>query len=82
MDPRLQSRLDPEEKYVKVANYQMGVEKDVATIAHSCGVAEPRQLSPHHVWIVSNDGPPRLLGDIHPGLGRRPSANPSPSPVN
>ena len=70
MDPRLQGRLDPNEKYVKVANYQMGLEKDVATIAHSCGVAEPRQLGPQHVWIVSNDGPPRLLNDIHPGLGR------------
>lgn len=68
MDPRLQTRLDPAEKYVKVANYKLGLENDVATIAHSCGVAEPRQLRPHHVWMVSNDGPPRRLSDVHPGL--------------
>lgn len=78
MDPRLQTRLNPAEKHVKVANYKLGMENDVATIAHSCGVAEPRQLRPHHVWIVSNDGPPRRLSDMHPGLvARRGTAAPA-----
>lgn len=68
MDPRLMKYLKPAEKFVKVANYQMGMEKDVATIAHSCGKAEPRELGPRDVWIVSNDGPPKRLSDVHPGL--------------
>jgi glutamate synthase domain-containing protein 2 len=77
MDPKLQKRLNPAEKFVKVANYQMGMENDVATIAHSCGVEEPRQLGPQHVWIVSNDGPPKRLSELHPGLVRPKTPTPA-----
>jgi glutamate synthase domain-containing protein 2 len=81
MNPRLQTRLDPAEKSVKFANYQMSMEAEVATIAHSCGVAEPRQLGPQHVWIVSNDGPPKRLSELHPGLLPKSPAPPAPVPA-
>jgi glutamate synthase domain-containing protein 2 len=78
-NPRLQSRLDPAEKSVKVANYLMGATDEVEVIAHSCGVAEPRGLGPQHVRIVQKDGPPRLLSELHPDLVRRPAAAPPPA---
>ena len=81
MNPRLQTRLDPAEKSVKFANYQMSMEAEVATIAHSCGVTEPRQLGPQHVWIVSNDGPPKRLSELHPGLLPKSPAPPAPVPA-
>ncbi len=51
-DKYLQSGLNPEDKSVKVANYCKNLVHEVEVIAHSCGVAEPRQLRRHHVHIV------------------------------
>jgi len=55
-DARLQKGLVVEDKYLKVANFAKGLTKEVETIAHSVGLAEPRQLRPHHVRIVQGDG--------------------------
>jgi len=54
--PRLQRGLDPTDKAIKVANYCRNLVHEVETIAHSCGVAEPRQLRRYHVRIVQADG--------------------------
>ena len=54
--PRLQRGLDPADKAVKVANYCRNLVHEVETIAHSCGVAEPRLLRRYHVRIVQAGG--------------------------
>ena len=55
-NPRLQMGLDPTDKAVKVANYCRNLVREVETIAHSCGVSEPRLLRRYHVRIVQADG--------------------------
>ncbi|WP_443135106.1 FMN-binding glutamate synthase family protein [Frigidibacter sp. ROC022] len=55
-DPRFQKGLVPEEKWARVAAYAKGIIHDVETIAHSVGVAEPRQMSRRHVRIVQDNG--------------------------
>ena len=55
-DPRFQKGLVVEEKFARVANYAKGIVKEVETIAHSVGVAEPRQMRRKHVRIVQSDG--------------------------
>lgn len=49
---RLHSGLAPEKKSVRVMNYHKNLIHEVEVIAHSCGVAEPRELSREHVRIV------------------------------
>jgi glutamate synthase domain-containing protein 2 len=53
---RLQRGLDPADKAVKAANYCRNLVHEVETIAHSCGVAEPRLLRRYHVRIVQAGG--------------------------
>ena len=67
-DKKLQKVLKPEDKAVKVANYCGGLVKEVEIIAHSCGVAEPRQLRPFHVDIVQDTGRSVSLADLYPEL--------------
>jgi glutamate synthase domain-containing protein 2 len=50
---KLQQGLDPDDKAVRVANYVRNMEQEVGTIAHSCGVHEPRQLSRRHARMVT-----------------------------
>lgn len=53
---KLQQGLDPRDKSTRVANYNHNLHHDLALIAHSCGVSEPRQLKPTHVRIVLDSG--------------------------
>lgn len=55
-DPRFQRGLDPTDKAVRVANYCKNMVKEVESIAHSCGVPEPRRLRRFHVRILQNNG--------------------------
>ncbi len=52
----LQRGLVPREKQYRVANYAKNMEKEVGTIAHSCGVHEPRRLKRYHVRIQTDTG--------------------------
>lgn len=54
--PHLQQGLNPAVKAPQVAAFVEKMRKDVAMIAHSCGVAHARALAPHHVRIVQRDG--------------------------
>jgi len=63
---RLQSGLDPADKANRVANYAKTLVKEIETIAHSCGVREPRRLKRHHVRIVQDDGRSTPLNRIYP----------------
>ena len=49
-----------------LARYQQGMEKEVAVIAHSCGVAEPRLLRREHCRIVQPNGQTALLSELFP----------------
>ena len=51
-DRKLQRGLVPQEKAVRVANFNRHLVKEVEVIAHSCGVAEPRLLRRRHARMV------------------------------
>ncbi len=70
-DRHLQKGLVPREKYKKVAQYATSLIHEVETIAHSCGVAEPRQLRRHHVRMVRDDGRTVPMSELYP----RPEVN-------
>ena len=55
-NPRLQRGLVPEEKSQRVAYFHDNLVKEVETIAHSCGVSEPRELRRHHARMLSSNG--------------------------
>ena len=67
-DKHLQKGLVVEDKYMKVANYARQVIKEVETIAHSVGVAEPRLMRRRHVRIVQADGTSIPLTKIRPSV--------------
>jgi len=63
---RLQRGLVPEDKALRVKQYSETMRKEIGTIAHSCGVAEPRQLRRSHCRIVQDDGRSIPLTDLYP----------------
>lgn len=65
-DKKLQRGLDPAIKSERVAHYHSNMTYGIGLIAHSCGVAEPRQLNRNHVRVVGSSGQSELLSSIHP----------------
>jgi len=65
-DPRLQKGLVVKEKDKRVAGYAKSIVKEVETIAHSVGVAEPRLMRRRHVRIVQDDGRSVSMNEIWP----------------
>ena len=65
-DPDLQRGLVPEVKAERVAHFHNNLVHEVETIAHSCGVTEPRQLKRHHAAIVIDGGSSVPLNIIYP----------------
>jgi glutamate synthase domain-containing protein 2 len=65
-DPYLQRGLVVEDKYRKVANYARSISKEVEMIAHSVGVAEPRQMRRRHVRLVQADGSSIRFNELRP----------------
>ncbi len=65
-NPDLQKGLDTGVKSERVANYSANMVKEVAMIAHSCGVSEPRQLNRHHVCVIDGHGDPIPMIEKHP----------------
>ncbi len=63
---RLQRGLDPVDKAERVYQYAMGIRKELAIIAHSCGVNEPRELQREHCRIVQSDGRSSPLVELYP----------------
>jgi len=62
----LQRGLHPKRKAEKAAAYATALIQDVETIAHSCGVPEPRALRRKHVRVVQADGASKALDDLMP----------------
>lgn len=65
-DKRLQRGLDPRDKAERVRRYAEAMHKEIGTIAHSCGVREPRQLRRYHCRVVQEDGRSISLDEIYP----------------
>lgn len=73
-DKRLQRGLDPADKAERVRRYAQSMHKEIGTIAHSCGVHEPRQLRRMHCRIVQEDGRSVPLDEIYPEVPESPAA--------
>jgi glutamate synthase domain-containing protein 2 len=65
-NPDLQKGLVPESKKDNVAAYAKNLAYEVGTIAHSCGVKEPRGLRRHHARIVMDNSLSIRLDQLHP----------------
>jgi glutamate synthase domain-containing protein 2 len=63
---RLQRGLVVEEKYLRVANYAMNMNKEIDMIAHSCGLRHARELRREHVRIVETAGKSVALNIMYP----------------
>src|SRR5215510_853279 len=63
---RLQRALVVEEKYLRVANYAMNMNKEIDMIAHSCGMRHARELRREHVRIVQASGQSVALNMLYP----------------
>lgn len=67
-NPDLQQGLDPMDKAERVYHYARNMEYEVGTIAHSCGVPEPRLLHRAHVEVINERGVPVPLNDLVPEI--------------
>lgn len=65
-NPRLQRGLDVDVKAERVYHYVKNLVKEVETVAHSCGVSEPRQLRRHHARMVVEGGRSLRLDELFP----------------
>lgn len=65
-NPKLQKGLDLTDKAERVAAYHYNITKSVSMIAHSCGVAEPRQLKSEHIHVVNANGFSVPLDELNP----------------
>ncbi len=65
-DKRLQKGLNPKNKAERVRRYAETVAYDVGVIAHSCGVAGPRELKRYHARIVTETGRSKGFDEIFP----------------
>jgi len=65
-NPRLQRGLVVEEKYLRVANYATGINKEIDMIAHSCGGRHARELRREHVRIVQGGGQSVAMNMLYP----------------
>ncbi len=62
---KLQRGLVPADKAIRVKNFHKNMTYEVGTIAHSCGVREPRELRRHHARVVTDSGLSVLLSDLY-----------------
>ena len=63
---RLQRGLNPKLKSYRVANYVKNTVHEIGMIAHSCGVAHPRELDRSHARIVQANGQSIPLDVLNP----------------
>jgi 2,4-dienoyl-CoA reductase-like NADH-dependent reductase (Old Yellow Enzyme family) len=65
-NPRLQRGLVIQEKYLRVANYCINMNKEIDMIAHSCGLPHARGFRRDHVRIAQEGGMSQALNMIYP----------------
>ena len=65
-NPDLQRGLDVDDKAQRVSQFANAMHKEVAILAHSCGVVEPRQLARRHVHQIDAQGIPQPMLEVFP----------------
>lgn len=65
-DVELQKGLDVQDKSERVYNFANKMMYDVGMLAHSCGVAEARQLGREHMQIINEQGIPMSVQEVFP----------------
>jgi len=65
-DPRLRRGLDPRDKYVKVANYNKVLQRELLMFMKSAGVATPWELTRGHLSVVIQPMVEERMDKIHP----------------
>ena len=65
-NPRLQRGLVVEEKFLRVANYATGLQREIDMIAHSTGCRHARELRRGHVRIVATAGRSVAYSNLFP----------------
>lgn len=65
-DVKLQRGLVVEEKFERVANYCLNINKEIDMIAHSCGLRHAREFRREHVRIAGADGRTTALNMLYP----------------
>jgi glutamate synthase domain-containing protein 2 len=67
-DKQLQRGLVVADKAERVRHYSENMRKEIGIIAHSCGVAEPRQLKRFHCRVVQANGRSIPLDELYPDV--------------
>lgn len=67
----LQRGLVPQKKSFRVANYHQNLTHEVNSIAHSCGVAEPRLLSRDHVRLMKDSNHSVAFSEMFPHIHQK-----------
>ncbi|MEA3277519.1 MAG: FMN-binding glutamate synthase family protein [Pseudomonadota bacterium] len=70
-NPKLQKGLHPPTKAERVADYVKNMTYEVGTIAHSCGVRNPRELRRFHARVVQPNGITVALNELYPDVPPR-----------
>src|SRR5487761_2748941 len=65
-DKRLQRGLVVQEKRLRVAQYAIGMNREIDMIAHSCGCRQARELRREHVRVVQSAGQSVALNILYP----------------
>lgn len=73
---RLQRGLVVEEKYQRVANFAINMNREIDMIAHSCGCRNARELRREHVRIVESANRSIACNVLYPYPKPRPDAHP------
>ena len=66
-NPKLQQGLNPGNKAERVAHLSANMEKQVAMIAHSCGISSPHHFNRSHARVVQPDGLSISLEQLYAG---------------
>lgn len=66
--------IKAQRKAQRVANYVKNVTHEVGTIAHSCGVRNPRELRRFHARVVQANGISVALDELYPEVAPRQDA--------
>lgn len=65
-DPRLRRGLNPADKYVKVANYNLVLQRELLMLCRSAGVEHYTQLTRHHLAVVTAPLQEKSAAEIFP----------------
>lgn len=65
-DPRLRRGFDPADKFMKNANYNMVLQRELLVIMKACGVRTPWELTRHHLKVVVSPMVEQYMDEILP----------------